>query len=211
MKSLGVVIRKLLSKRGYTSKELSRRVNLSETSVSKIVQGLTKPRQGNLTRIIQELCRTPEEEQQIISAYARIENDFEDEQAQRNQAIFDKIEVERVRRYLRAKSQSIAFREQVAATLNKAGIAYESPYSNSDIISDFLIPGPPRIAIECKANPNRDWDRTETAAQLFLSELPCDYVIVTVPDSDQVPERRVSEIDVVHINELTRSLIQLQK
>ena len=57
MPSLGIIIKELLSKNGYTAKELSRRVNLSETSLSKIVQGVTKPRQANLTRIIQELCR----------------------------------------------------------------------------------------------------------------------------------------------------------
>ena len=206
MDSLGAIIKALLSKRGITAKELSRSVNLSETSFSKIVQGVSKPRQTNLTRIIQELCKSPEEEQQIISAYARIEDCLQDEQSQRNQATFDKIEEERVRRYLQAKSQSIAFREHVAAILDKAGIPYESPYSNADIICDFLIPGPPRIAIECKANPTRDWDRTTTSARLIRNELPCDKVIVIVPDTSEIPDRGLSGFELVRINEFPQCL-----
>ena len=206
MKSLGIIIKALISKRGITAKELSRSVNLSETSLSKIVQGVSKPRQANLTRIIQELCKSPEEEQQIISAYARIEDHLDDEQFQRDQATFNKIEEERVRRYLQAKSQSIAFREEVAATLDKAGIPYDSPFSNADVICDFLIPGPQRIAIECKSNPTRDWHRTNTSARIILEDLPCNQVIVVVPTLNAIPDRTSPNITVVQVSELANKL-----
>ncbi len=190
MKRLGNTIKTLLADRGLTAKELSKRINLSETSLSKIVQGVTKPRQANLTRIIEELCQTAEEEQKIISAYAAIESSLDDEQPQLDPVAYQKAEEARVRRYLQAKAQSIAFREQVAATLEEANIPYQSPYSNADLICDFLIPGPPRIAIECKANPTRDWDRTITSARLLLEELPCDKVFVVLPSIENEPPTR---------------------
>ena len=203
---LGRAIKELLAKRGITARELSERINLSQASVSKIVQGVTKPRQANLTRIIQELCATPEEEQFLISAFGQIEAALENEQAQRDQATFQKIDEERVRRYLQAKAQSIAFRDRVAQTLKDADIKYESPFSNSDVICDFLIPGPPRVAIECKANPTRDWDRTITSANLFMQELPCDRVLVVVPDLQAVPVSHTKTLELTSLELLATNL-----
>ena len=181
MKLFGNTVKFLLAQRGLTAKELSERVNLSETSVSKIVKGVSKPRQANLTRIIQELAVTPEEEQQLLSAYGQIEDRVADDSVQHNEQVFDKLEEERVRRYLQAKSQSITFRESVAEALTATGAQFQGPRQNRNIICDFFIPGIPSIAIECKSNPTRDWDRTITSARLFREELPCDRVIVVTP------------------------------
>lgn len=187
MRLLGNTIKFQLAKRGMTAKELAERINLSETSLSKIVNGITKPRQANFTRIIKELCESPEEVQQLLSAYDQIEGALDEENPQFDSERFLQIEEERVRRYLQAKSQSIAFRESVAATLTEAGIDYQGPHQNKDIICDFFIPGTPSTAIECKANPYRDWDRTLTSANLFRAELPCERVLVIVPDLREVP------------------------
>ena len=186
MKLFGNTVKFLLAQRGLTSKEFADRINLSPTSLSKIVNGLTKPRQANLTRIIEELCETPEEEQQLLSAYAHIEEQLTEEPGQASGERFQKMEGERVRRYLQVKAQSIAFREQVAEVLRKSGQAFQGPHQNEDIICDFFIPGPPSVAIECKANPNRDWDRTITSATLFRAELPCERVIITVPTQSKI-------------------------
>jgi transcriptional regulator with XRE-family HTH domain len=186
MKLFGNTVKFLLAQRGLTAKELSERVNLSETSVSKIVKGVTKPRQANLTRILQELCKTPEEEQQLLSAYDQMEDGADEDLKPLSLEVFEQVEEDRVRRYLQAKSQSIAFRESVAAELTDAGIAFQGPHQNQDIICDFFIPGTPSIAIECKSNPSRDWDRTITSAHLLRQELPCDQVVVVVPALDAI-------------------------
>jgi predicted transcriptional regulator len=188
MNSFGNIIKLLLMDRGITAKEFAGRINLSETSLSKIVQGVSKPRQANLTRIIEELCETSEEQQQLIAAYARIQYALRDEEGQINQAVYDRVEEDRVRRYLQAKSQSIAFRESVAAALNEAGIEYQGPHQNKDVICDFFIPGSPSTAIECKSNPSRDWDRIITSARILREELPCDQVVVAVPSLDVIPK-----------------------
>ena len=199
MKTFGNTIKLLLMDRGMTAKELASRINLSETSMSLIVKGVTKPRQANLTRIIEELCESPEEQQQLISAYARIQDDLSDEGPQIDQAVYDQVEEDRVRRYLQAKSQSIAFRESVAAALTEAGIAFQGPHQNQDIICDFFIPGSPSVAIECKSNPTRDWDRAITSGRLLRQELPCDQVVVVVPSLDPISktdQKRVTSASV---------------
>ena len=197
--------------RGMTAKEFAGRINLSETSLSKIVKGGTKPRQANLTRIIEELCETPEEQQQLIAAYARIQDTLRDESAQVDQDVYDRVEEGRVRRYLQAKSQSIAFREQVAEMLSESGVPFQGPHQNEEIICDFFIPGPPRIAIECKSNPRRDWSRTLTSANLFRSELPCERVLIAVPDlkdvsSDDQERAKWVSAEIIPINKLASKL-----
>lgn len=206
MKNLGSTIKSLISKRGITGKELAQRVNLSETSLSKIVQGVTKPRQANFTRIIEELCQSQEEEQLLITAYSLVEDGIEDETAQLDPETYQKVEEERVRRYLQAKARSIAFREQVATVLTDDLIPFESPYSNSDIICDFFINRPARIAIECKANVKRDWDRTKTSARLLRNELPCSLVLVVVPDSESALDQEDSNMTIVPVSELANFL-----
>jgi predicted transcriptional regulator len=206
MKSFGNTIKLLLMDRGITAKEFAGRINLSETSLSKIVQGVSKPRQANLTRIIEELCETPEEQQQLIAAYARIQDALNDEAAQLHQAVYDRVEEDRVRSYLQAKSLSIAFRESVAAALTDAGIDFQGPHQNQDIICDFFMPGTPSIAIECKSNPSRDWDRTITSARLLRAELPCDQVVVVVPSLDAI-----SKTDLKRVQAASVQIIPLSK
>jgi len=195
MKLFGNTMKFLLAQRGLTSKEFADRINLSPTSLSKIVNGLTKPRQANLTRIIQELCETPEEEQQLLSAYAQIEEQLAEETGQVNEERFQRIEEDRVRRYLQVKSRSIAFREEISGILHESGRPFQGPQQTNDIICDFFLPGPPRIAIECKANPNRDWDRTITSIRLFLEDLPADSVVIVVPKDEEIPKKDASRTE----------------
>jgi transcriptional regulator with XRE-family HTH domain len=216
MKTFGNTIKLLLMDRGMTAKELASRINLSETSMSLIVKGVTKPRQANLTRIIEELCEAPEEQQQLISAYARIQDDLNDEEPQVDQAVYDQAEENRVNRYLQAKSQSIAFRESVAAALTKAGITFQGPHQNRDIICDFFSPGSPSIAIECKANPSRDWDRTVTTVKLLTRNLEIDTALVLIPDDSKpllADEDRVLSAGgrVVKVSDLKHQINLLRK
>lgn len=199
MKSFGNTVKLLLMDRGITAKEFAGRINLSETSLSKIVQGVSKPRQANLTRIIEELCETPEEQQQLIAAYARIQDTLSDEAAQLDQAAYDRVEEDRVHRYLQAKSQSIAFRESVSAALAETGVQFQGPHQNEDLICDFFVPGSPSIAIECKSNPTRDWDRTITSARLFRQELPCDQVFVVVPAVEAIPKADLKRVQAASV------------
>lgn len=216
MKLFGNTLKFLLAQRGLTAKEFAERINLSPTSFSKIVNGVTRPRQANLTRIIQELCETSEEEEQLLKAYAQIEEGLQEESGQLNKDEFDRIDETRVRRYLQAKSQSIAFRESVAKALTEADITFQGPYQNRDIICDFFIPGNPSIAIECKSNPTRDWDRTVTTVKLLTRNLESDTALVLIPDDSTLPhanEERVRESGgyVVKLSDLERKINLLRE
>lgn len=211
MRLFGNTVKFLIAQRGYTSKEFAERVNLSPTSLSKIVNGITKPRQANLTRIIEELCETPKEEQQLLSAYAQIEEQLSAETDSVDPALFERLEEDRVRRYLQVKAQSIAFREQVADILRNSGKPFQGPHQNEDIICDFFLPGPSSIAIECKANPNRDWGRSFTAARLFRTELPADRVLLAVPELKSIPveirkQAKSASTEIIPIDKLSSKL-----
>ena len=195
--------------RGITSRDFAKRINLSPTSLSKIVQGVTRPRQANLTRILEELCETPEEEQQLLSAFAQVEEKLSEETTQLCPQHFEELEEQRVRRYLQMKSRSIAFREVVAGVLKKMGVRFQVPHEDNEIICDFYLPGPPRIAIECKVNPNRDWDRTLTTVAILKKHFDLSTVLIVVPNAESI---RKTDRDLINRDDgRIVSLSQLEK
>ncbi len=137
MNPLGNIIKSLLDQRGLTAKKRSKRINLSETSLSEIVQGITKSRKANLTPVAEELCKTAEKERKIISTYAAIESALAEEQPQLDPIACKKAKEPRVRRYPLAKAQSIAFRDRTAAAFEEAGISYQKRRSH------LRLPHPP--------------------------------------------------------------------
>ena len=66
--------------------------------------------------------------------------------------------------------------------LDKAGISYRRDVCEGIASADFLIEhGTKRIAIECKFNVSRDYDKTVGIARLLRELLRCDRVIIVVP------------------------------
>jgi transcriptional regulator with XRE-family HTH domain len=213
MSLFGKTIKIMLMERGITSRDFAKRINLSPTSLSKIVQGVTRPRQANLTRILEELCETPEEEQQLLSAFAQVEGKLSEETAQLCPQRFQELEEQRVRRYLQMKSRSIAFREAVAGVLRKMGVSFQGPHEDNEIICDFYLPGPPRIAIECKANPNRDWDRTLTTVAILKKHFDLSTLLIVVPNAESIRKTdrvRINKDDgrIVPLSQLKKALKQ---
>ena len=96
-------------------------------------------------------------------------------------------EAERVTRYMEIKSMSIAFREDVERVLKDAGVSYERDFRNDPYICDFLLSLDGRqVAIECKYNVNRDWDRAITSIRLLRDGLPCDDVFIVIPYENEL-------------------------
>ena len=91
-------------------------------------------------------------------------------------------ERERVERWLEARTQAITFKDAVARELDKAGITYRRDVCEGIASADFLIEhGSRRIAIECKFNVSRDFDKTVGIARLLCELLRCAWVFVVVP------------------------------
>ena len=171
-----------MERRDMTGQTLAEKIDVSPTSISRILNGVSRPRQGTLSKLIAVLCTSPDEQQLILSGYAGLPDAIDEEPAATNSAAgISAAELDRVARYLELKTLSIDFRESVARTLADAGIGFESYARNGNVVTDFLITSPRRVAIECKFNVNRDWEREACTAALLKENLPCGRVIVVIP------------------------------
>ena len=199
---LGSTIKALLLARGLKAYELGEAIGLSATSVSKIMNGVSRPRQNTFTRMCQELCTTKDEEQRLVSAFAGTEL-LQEEAAPYGKQRNAEQEVLRMRaeQFLERKTQSIQFKRSVARELDKAGIAYQQDYCQGPYSTDFLIEhNGQRIALECKSNIGRDLEKTEAICKLIKAQLSCNRVRIVVPylENDAVADAvAVSEIRAV--------------
>jgi transcriptional regulator with XRE-family HTH domain len=179
---LGDALRILMERRDITGLALAERIDVSPTSISRILNGVSRPRQGTLSKLIAALCTSPDEQQLILGGYSGLPDAVDEEPAVTASAGgISAAELDRVARYLELKTLSIDFRESVARTLATAGIVFESYARNGNVVTDFLVTGATRTAIECKFNVNRDWEREVGTALLLKQYLPCVRVLVVVP------------------------------
>lgn len=199
---LGETIHALMRQRGLKAFELGEKIALSPTSISKIVNGVTRPRQNTFTRMCQVLCETKEEERRLVAAFAGTE--LLDEELDEASAASNK-EILRLRaeQFIERKTQAIAFKRSVARELDKIGVDYEADHYEGIYSTDFLIQKEgKRLALECKANVGRDIDRSIATLEVIQENLRCE-VIVVVPFVDAVcGEAQKKGMQVVALNEL---------
>lgn len=208
---LGEAIKTLLKVRGMKAYELAEAVALSPTSVSKIMNGVTRPRQNTFTRMCQALCKTKEEERRLVAAFAGTE--FLDEEPDQPLPSAEK-EILRLRaeQFLERKTQSIQFKRSVARELEKAGIEYQQDYCEGIYSTDFLIEKDgKRIALEAKANVLRDIDKSAMMAEILRKGLKCETVYTVVPFKEgyaDIVEHKLTVPGFV-VCEITGLLLQL--
>ncbi len=186
----------MIDRRGLRQKAVAERVKLTESSLSNILNGHSRPRQVTLSRLIRELDATREEQQRILAAYDHTEAAGLSERPSNPEDPIPPDEIERVERYMETKSMAITFQEDVEKILRSSGHAFEHPHRQGALICDFLIMGPPRVALECKFNVNRDWDRTTASVDLLRKHLGLEAVLVVVPyenDASKDAETRVAQ------------------
>ena len=179
---LGDALRTLMERRAVTGQTLAERIDVSPTSISRILNGVSRPRQGTLSKLIAALCTSPEEQQLILSGYSGLPDAVDEEPSiSASENGISAAELDRVARYLELKTLSIDFRESVARTLTEAAVGFESYARKGNVVTDFLIRGEKCIAIECKFNVNRDWEREIGTVILLKQNLPCHEVLIVVP------------------------------
>ena len=178
---MGSTIRALLKARGLKAFELGEQIGLSPTSISKIMNGVSRPRQNTFSKMCQALCKTKEEERQLVQAFTGAEL-LEEESEPRQLDAEREILRLRAEQFLERKTQSIQFKRSVARELDKAGIAYQQDYCEGPYSTDFLIEQDgKRIALECKANIGRDLEKTEMIREVLQDELKCEQVLIVLP------------------------------
>jgi transcriptional regulator with XRE-family HTH domain len=212
MKKLGDAIRHLMETKEVTGVQLSMDIGLTATSISRILNGASRPRQVTLSRLMKRLCETREEEQSILRAYASTleglpeELIIDDEENRRE-------EIARCERFLEIKTQSVSFKSSVARELVKAGIEARQDYCEGLVSTDFLIERDgKRIALECKFNVHRDFEKTRIIAGIIHDRLHCDLVFIVVPflqDSDMDLFKKVDGISLIADQDLVKTLQSL--
>lgn len=189
--------------------DLARDAGLTDASISRIINGVSRPRQVTISRIMEHLCSSRDEQQLILRAYSADEKNLPEEDFLDDETNA-KVQRERCERYLEMKAQSIAFKRSVAKELDKAGIEYKQDYCEGIYVTDFFIErNKKRIAIECKFNVHRDFEKTVTIAELLREHLYCHRVIVVVPyeqNESGLPE--TSEAELTTVSELIKTIEQ---
>lgn len=206
---LGETIRNLLKERGLKAFELGEKIALSPTSVSKIVNGVTRPRQNTFTRMCQVLCETKEEERRLVAAFAGTE--LLDEEPDDSSVSSEKeVLMLRAEQFIERKTQAIAFKRTIARELDKAKIAYSSDYCEGIYSTDFLIiQSGKRIALECKFNVQRDIEKSIAIASIIKTKLNCSAAFVVTPyvDSDVTNQAKLeTPIHIVTPAELKKAI-----
>jgi transcriptional regulator with XRE-family HTH domain len=187
-----------MSRRQLTGAQLGQDIGLSATSVSRIVQGHSKPKQVTLTRLMKRLCTSPEEEQMILRAFTGIGAPPAEEPVIAEDPCNTAEERERIERWLEARTQAITFKDAVARELDKAGISYRRDVCDGVASADFLIERDgKRTAIECKFNVSRDFDKTVGIARMLRELLRCDRIIIVVPFVGSFADEAASGPDAV--------------
>lgn len=194
MNKLGDVIRLLMERREIAGNKLAKDIGISPTSISKILTGQSKPRQITLTRLIKRLCTNAEEEQMIVRAFTGLFDAMPDEPEKPPRPV-PQDELERVTRYLEVKSMSVAFKNDVETVIKASHLEYKKDFRNDPFICDFMLEsGERQIAVDCKYNVNRDWDRTYATVKLLLENLPCDKVVIVIPYENELVRKAHEEI-----------------
>ena len=115
----------------------------------------------------------------------------------------------RAEQFLAQKTQSIQLKRRVAQILEQAAIPYQADYCEGNYATDFLIEkDSQRIALECKTNIGRDWEKTITMAELLKEQLPIKDVLCVVPKATEKLPDAAAGLNIVELPELADCLHQ---
>ena len=131
-------MRQLMEAKKVSGLKLAESIGITPTSVSRILNGQSRPRQNTFTRMCQTLCGNKEEEQKLVAAFAGTE--LMSEEHDRALPSSEK-EILRLRteQFVERKTQSIQFKRSVSRELDKLGLSYEQDYCEGIYSTDFLI------------------------------------------------------------------------
>ena len=131
----------------------------------------------------------------VIRAFTGLLDVMTDESEKASRPILQD-ELERVTRYLEVRSMLVAFKNDVEAVIKASNLKYETDFCADPFICDFMLKlGERKVALDCKYNVNRDWDRTYATVKLLLENMPCDEVIIVIPYENELVRKARSEIE----------------
>lgn len=203
---LGDTIKSLLKVHRMKAYELGEEIGLSPTSVSKIMNGVTRPRQNTFTRMCQALCKTKAEERRLVAAFAGTEL-LDEEPDDASDASNKEILRLRAEQFMERKTQSIAFKRTVARELEKSGITFKVDHCEGIYSTDFLVEiDGERIALECKANIERDIAKTIAVSEILMENLKCQVFVVAPYIHDITEMTSTGGVKLFPLSELSNHL-----
>ena len=201
-----------MARRQLNGVQLAEDIGISETALSRIVQGHSKPKQVTLTRLMKRLCTSTHEEQMILRAFTGRLAEALGEEAVATDPRNPAEERERVERWLEARTQAITFKNAVGRELDKAGVAYRRDVCEGIASVDFLIErSGKRIAVECKFNVARDFEKTVGIADRLHELLRCDRTVIVVPFVDAYADEALASAPKVVVKTAAELLAFLEE
>ena len=156
---LGKFLKTCIINAGISQKDFAQKLNLSPAALSQIITGKVKPRQATISKIMEFLSLSPEDEQILLKAFENYSSLPEDKSAPSDPIRVYQENRERVFRYIEMKARSISFNEEVEGIFRKSGLKYKKNYIKNGLVCDFLLENE-RIGFECKFNATRDIEKT---------------------------------------------------
>lgn len=207
---LGKLIKMFIVRAGVSQKDFADKINLSTTALSLIIGGKVKPRQATLTKIMEFLHLSEEDEQKLLKEFENYSSLPEDESSPPNPLEVYQENRERCFRYLEIKSRSIAFKNEVENLFCQRRIEYEKDYFKDGIVCDFYIPKS-NEAFECKFNIVRDPEKTLTIARILKENMNLSKISIVVPMKSEVSERILSNFENLDIGIISLQELALLK
>jgi len=191
---LGETIKDLLGKKGLKAYQLAEKTGTSATSISKIMNGVTRPRQNTFTLMCKVLCEDNADTQRLVSAFAGAELSLpESEENVLTKNAEREVLRLRAEQFLERKAESVQFKRMIEREFQEKKIPFKRDYCKDYVVADFLIEiGNNKVAVECKSNVLRDFDKTAMISELLKEKLELTAIYIVMPfkkpPPDELPE-----------------------
>ncbi len=199
---LGKFLKTCIINAGISQKDFAQKLGLSPTALSQIITGKVKPRQVTISKIMDLLNLSGEDEQILLKAFENHSSLPEDKSAPADPIRIYQENRERVFRYIEMKARSISFNEEVENIFKESGLKYKKNYIKNGLVCDFLLERE-GIGFECKFNATRDIERTITTLKILLDNLELKKIALIVPLKSEISESIIEDLEKFNIGVLS--------
>lgn len=222
-KELGNILRRIMKERKITGEQICRHTGMSSSSISRILNGVTRPQVRTLNKIGTFLKVTPDEEAEILHAYlgGYLPNVRAVSQqsgttrmpgaSQSAESIW--AEKAQIVATMEERAVHADFRKQVEKELK--GHEYERDFVQNGVLTDFMVTFPDgfRLAIESKADIHRKLSHTYGFTEMILGQLGPNLVYIVIPFESQIqrPADMPTQLEVIPLSRLHKQLAALSK
>ena len=187
---------------GISQKDFAQKLGLSPTALSQIITGKVKPRQVTISKIMELLNLSKEDEQILLKAFENYSSLPEDRSAPSDPIRVYQENRERVFRYIEMKARSISFNEEVEGIFKESGVRYKKNYIKGGLVCDFLLEDK-QIGFECKFNATRDIEKTITTLKILLDNLGLKKIVLIVPLKSEISKSVIDDLSKLNIGVLS--------